>query len=527
MTGEAKRTGQVLGLFDQGGILASWRPRDSFVLLAVLLSLLNVGLIWSFRFLPLYDYSIWLYETKILREFSGHLFPYHQYFEIIKSPVPNLAFTAFTWMFSWIVSYETAGKLFLSLCVVAFPWSVWYAVRRVSGNSNSSVAYLGFPFSFNLFMFGGHNYIFGMALLLWTLGYFVPRLERLSSNDYVLLALALIVIYFTHIIPFGLAVCFLLGFSLFSGTQSIEKRIKVLLVMTPSIAAFVWCLLTAPLKTEAFGWNLVTLGRSFFKPLCLFMKSYGIRNALPLTVLNGLWLLLLIIMILELLRRSWTGKLWGKRFLLPLLVCGLCSVLLPDYFLGIYQPGARFTFAFLMLFVLGIRAPLASRWKLVFFFTTIVATGYNAYYFGKADLQSRAFFDDLRGHVKFNKSFYAFKCDWPAGSSIWDEGSPSVNSLGLVPYYAYLTDDGVAWIHETGILKLKDSYRMYAPVVHGETISEFGSSISSNVGKFRFFRYIAVLGSNEIAQNAASDLKKLGYDEVLVRELWSIYEAPD
>jgi len=40
---------------------------------AGLLSLANLSLIWWFRFLPLYDYPIWLYEVRIIRGLADTL----------------------------------------------------------------------------------------------------------------------------------------------------------------------------------------------------------------------------------------------------------------------------------------------------------------------------------------------------------------------------------------------------------------------------------------------------------------------
>jgi len=497
-----------------------------YLFIAAALSVVNVILVWSFRFLPLYDYPIWLFETKILREFLRPESPYHTYFEFIPVPAPNLAFTAVTWMLSWIVSIEAAGKLFLTLCVVGFPWSLWYSIRALSPNPDPVQAYIGFPYSFNLFMFGGHGYLLGLIFFLYTIGYFVPKFERLSPGQWRLLSFALLILYLLHAIPFALAGVAFITLAFSSRVQRWKNLSRICLGFLVPLVAFVWYLLETPFVAGSpSSLGLGTAARSLLKPVFLFIKTYGIDSPFSPTVLNASWVLILLILGWQLLKKSRSGNLWDRRFIFPALFSALLMLLLPEDFFGMWQAGARFALPLMFFFLcLTLPAVVSSKWKTIFFVAASIVTVYNAVHFRNVDRQLNEYYNDLTSEVDLEEPFYDIKFDWPAGTSFWDQGSASVNPLFGAPYYAYLQVEGVGWIHETGVLKLRDPFRSYAPDVKGRTVSEFESSILNHIESFKFFKSVAVVGKGEEAKTVIRSLENLGFRPKLVRDLWTILE---
>jgi len=133
--------------------------------LAVCLTGVGVGLVWSFRFLPLHDLPIWMYEVRILEELGQTGNEWAKYFLISFVPVPNLGLIAPLWLFHQVFSIEVAAKIYLSVCVATFPWSFWYGVRSISGR-DTPLGYLGFPYLLNLFVFSGQAYLLGLIMFL-------------------------------------------------------------------------------------------------------------------------------------------------------------------------------------------------------------------------------------------------------------------------------------------------------------------------------------------------------------------------
>jgi len=271
------------------------------------------------------------------------------------------------------------------------------------------------------------------------------------------------------------------------------------------------------------GAGLLAIGRNVLKPIFLFIKSYGIKSFLPITILNGLWAIGLLAVIVQLFKRSQAKKVWDKRFLLPAVASGLMMLILPDYFLGVYQAGARFALPFILFLTFSaVHVDVSQRFKIVFLGMALAVTLYNGFYFRKVNDQATAFYQDLVAEVEFAEPFYVLRLDWPAGTSIWDKGSASVNPLSVVPYYAYVQKGGVGWIHETGILKLKEEHRRYAPDLKGETPLQFYSSILSRIERFTFFKSIAVLGKGEKVDSIIRELEKLGFGLELSAGVWTI-----
>jgi hypothetical protein len=495
-----------------------------YVIAGVVLTVANVIFIWGFRFLPLYDYPIWLFETKVLHEFLRPDSSYHIYFELILTPIPNLTFTAFTYVLSWIVSLEAAGKLFLTLCVVGFPWSLWYCIRSLSPNPDPALAYIGFPYSYNLFMFGGHNYVLRLTLLLFMVGYSIPRFDRLSSKQWVLLSLGFLGAYFTHAIPWVLALLVFLCVSLSSQTERWRKFINVSVAVFPSLMAFGWYIAAVHLIGAPSGWSLASVVRNVLKPIFLFIKTYGIESPVPVTLLNVLWFAILMVVGVILGKACLVRKLWDKRFIVPTLVSGLMMLFLPDNFLGMWQSGARFVFPLLFFFFfVTLRVTISPKWKAVFLTVAFVVTIYNAFHFQKVDKQLTAFYGDLQAH-EFNltHSFYVLGFDWPADATIWDRGSASINPLFGAPYYASLEGRGLSWVHETGILKMKESFRRCIPDIRGETISEYHASVLAHVQALRFFKSVAVVGRGKETKDVIHALEKLGFSSKCTSEFWTL-----
>jgi hypothetical protein len=496
-----------------------------YLVVAGVLTIGNVALIWSFRFLPLYDYPIYLFLTKILCALSTGDISYSRYYQFVAIPTPNLAFTVFTWTLSWIVSIEVAGKLFLSLCVVGLPWSIWYSIRSLCPDSDPIQAYIGFPYSYNLFMFGGHNYLLGLVFLFCMIAYFVPRFHHMSSKQWLFLSLAFLVVYFIHVIPFGLAMFFFFNLALFSGSGRWRKLGNTMIALLPSLTLLAWYVMAIPPVAKPWTWGVISIGRNVLKPVFLLIKTYGIRTFVPLTLLNGLWFLVLVMMCWNLLRKCSVSKLWDKRFILPTLMTALLVIFLPDDFFGMWEGGARFVLPLMFFFLcLTLRVQLSPLSKMLFLMAMGIATLYNLDHFSKVDEQATLFYKDVKPEIGFEKPFFVVAFDWPAGRSIWDKGSASVNPLIVVPHYAYVECGGVGWIHES-FLKLREPYRAYNPHIEGPTIAEYYASVLSRIERFRFFKSVAVIGTGSEAEGVIRQLEKLRFERRLTHNIWTILRS--
>jgi len=493
---------------------------------AVVISVMNVVLIWSFRFLPLYDYPIWLFEVHILRNFWIPEISLSEYFEIVAAPVPNLGFVLPAWLLSWIVSLEVAGKLILTLCVIGLPWSFWFVARSISNNMDASNAYLVFPYAFNLFFFGGHAYLIGLIVLNLAIAYFWPRLDNMTNRAWLMFSVVVLLSYLAHGIVFGITVISFLCFFLFKSREKWKTGKKFFIALVPSLAALVWYWVTRANDASVEPhWSLWNLGRNFLKAVFLFIKSYGIDNPLPLSILNLAWLIIVIFVLGRLLILSFKQHALDRRLIPPIVLMVLMILGLPDLLLGVYQPGPRFALPLLFFVVLlTIHTRLSVKWKWIFIGVALVVTVYNGYHFQRVNRLMTSMYNDVKSTVDFNQPLYVVGLDWPAHSGIWDIASASVNPLFGIPYYLHIENGGTNWIHETAILRMKHEYRFYKVGYRGRTVEEFEGTVIEGVEKLKPFKYVIINGRSSATRRIIRTLSVEGFRPRLRAPLWTILE---
>ncbi|MEK7250507.1 MAG: hypothetical protein AAB209_08805, partial [Bacteroidota bacterium] len=314
--------------------------RNPYFFAAMIITLANVALIWAFRFLPLYDYPIWLYEVRIMRALSDPLFS--STYDIIRAPVPNLGFVGPIWLLSFLMPPEVAGKVFLTVCVIGMPWSFLYSVRAVSSTVNSWAEYFGFPFSFSLYFFSGQAFLFGLTIMLLSIGFVLPRIETGRLHHWLFLSLILLLLYFVHAIALLLTVAVIVG-AIGTSETKVRSSIRFLLATIPTaMCLFVYFLSFSPSESVAPQWSFWTLAQNVFKSLILFTRSHGHPNALPLTLLNAFWLVGVTCVVGKSYKDALHNGLVDKRFVVPIVAAFALMLLLPGYFLGVVQPGSRF-----------------------------------------------------------------------------------------------------------------------------------------------------------------------------------------
>ena len=499
--------------------------RRPWFLAAVLLSAGQVALVWCFRFLPLYDYAVWLYEGKIVRDIIFAHGSASRYYELCPGPIPNSTFTLFCAFLGGIASDEIGGKLFLSACVIGLPWAWWYAVRKQTQDSLSPVAFLGFPFAFHYYLLGAQNYSLGLVMVLWIAGAFVPRLDRLGKGAWLLLSLAITAVYFTHGIMF-LILLVLLGATAWS-VQPTERRqvfLRLSLAIIPAFVFFIWYVLAGPENLATVPrWDLITLARNAAKPFSIFFKSYGVPVVLPVTICNALWLMMLGVFIVRAIYSAIHDRTMKMHIVPVVLACAAALVFLPDPTLSVVQPGARFGLPLLAFACVALSAVrLSPSWNWVWLAWAGVALVYNTAFFDRFNRQACLVNADVQEVVLSRQPSYIMSFDWPAGSSVWDKGSPSVNGLSFVPVYSFLETGGCVGVFETGWVRLRKEWRDLYPEIKGATTEEWYASIFRTPTFLSPHRAVVVFGHGVQAADAVRSLQSAGYRIERARAEWSV-----
>ena len=180
--------------------LRARRPLSAALFL--LLALLYLIPIWSVDHLPTSDGPTHLYNAWILRELvAGTDGPIARQYAIDWRPHPNWSGHALLALLMCIVPPVVAEKLLVSAIVFLFLWSIWlYAGAK-------EYAFLAFPLAYHQFLQSGfYNFSLGIALYFLILAVWWRRRDRPDAKTIALIAVLLLLCYFSHPMPALLAV---------------------------------------------------------------------------------------------------------------------------------------------------------------------------------------------------------------------------------------------------------------------------------------------------------------------------------
>src|SRR6202011_4931609 len=82
--------------------------------------------IWSVTFPPLLDYPNHLARSFVLAHLNDPEFTFNRFYRADWGAYPYLGMDASLAILGRLFSIETAGRVFLSLCVLALPAAAWF-----------------------------------------------------------------------------------------------------------------------------------------------------------------------------------------------------------------------------------------------------------------------------------------------------------------------------------------------------------------------------------------------------------------
>ena len=179
------------------------RLRRLFFILAVL----YVLPFWTVQYLPTTDGPCHTYNAWVFRNHGNQEeFPlFHQYYELNLRPYPNWTGHAVMVALMYAVPPLIAEKLLVSGYVLLFLGGAWYLAGAVHPGERW-LAFLAFPLAYNqLFQFGFYNFSIAVAVLLFVLGFWWRHRETPNLRFAVGMNLLLGLCWFSHILPFILA----------------------------------------------------------------------------------------------------------------------------------------------------------------------------------------------------------------------------------------------------------------------------------------------------------------------------------
>lgn len=223
--------------------------RQKFLLLALLV--LHVLPLWLYPLVPSQDGPSHLYNTVIFNDllWNSESF-FGSFYEINWRPFPNWTFTILASVLCPMLSILTAEKIILTLYLVGFVCATFYFVRSI--NAEKTILGFGaFLFGYNWFLWMGfYNFCLSVPLALFVIGYGIRHRGVMHPLRVVLMAILLLLLYFSHVVSFAVALL-VLGF-LYGcfGQKRLRSLGELGLCAFPSLIVFVAYLAGRPRVAE-------------------------------------------------------------------------------------------------------------------------------------------------------------------------------------------------------------------------------------------------------------------------------------
>ncbi len=172
----------------------------------VLLSALAIVLllpVWTVRHLPLVDYPNHLARAYILAHSEDPVLA--RYYAPDWSPNPYLLMDAALVGMQSVMPVETAGRILVSISLLALPVCVWFFLRQANPGHDPLALWSLLLCQNFFFLTGLVNLQLGIAVCFLVLGLWLRLPERFTFLRYFLLVTATTLLYFTHLMGFAAA----------------------------------------------------------------------------------------------------------------------------------------------------------------------------------------------------------------------------------------------------------------------------------------------------------------------------------
>ena len=162
--------------------------------------------LWSNRFFPSQDGPAHLETARALRQLLLHQSGIvREFYAVNPHADPNWLIHVLLALLTSAVAPLVAEKLLLSLYLVGLPVAAVYAARAIEPEAGVLAAVtLPLLLSFPVHM-GFYNFSLSLVLLLLTLGFWLRHRQASRIRDTAILAALLTLVYFGHIVSFGIA----------------------------------------------------------------------------------------------------------------------------------------------------------------------------------------------------------------------------------------------------------------------------------------------------------------------------------
>jgi hypothetical protein len=254
--------------------------RTSFILLlgkALLVALFATLLLlplWIVRYPPLLDYPDHLARAFIITHLKDPAYQFSSFYFTEWGPYPYLGMDLSLIGLQHLLPAEAAGRVLLSICVIAVPMAGWWFLRQANPG-HDALALWALLLCYNPFFLDGFvNFQLGLALCFFTLGSWLQCLEKPTTVRWVTVLALATCSYFTHLIAFGITGFVVLVYS-FARRLNLRQILWSWGLFVPGVIMFFLWHISSNNGGEEMQFR--SLPQKFFAARAELLHSYSLR----------------------------------------------------------------------------------------------------------------------------------------------------------------------------------------------------------------------------------------------------------
>lgn len=213
-----------------------------YIILAFILTFINLLPIWLVDFPPLQDYPFHLLEAHIITNYWNPNFNYPETFTLSFFPTPYILMYYMFIVLSHAFSIQVAGKIILSLYVILLPLSTFYLIYAVD-KTKIIIGFFSFLFIYNYFFnMGFINFSLSIPFFLFALGYWFKTKDYANWTHRTILSILILFVYMAHYFAYCLLFVMIIILSIYV-LRKPKSIIANLVVFLPSLILLIISLL--------------------------------------------------------------------------------------------------------------------------------------------------------------------------------------------------------------------------------------------------------------------------------------------
>jgi hypothetical protein len=214
----------------------SSRDRLVFAAVAIIIAAGLLLPIWRVAFPPLLDYPNHLARAFVLRHLHDPAYKFSSWYASDWGLYPYLGMDASMFVLDRIFPVETAGRVFLSLCALAFPAAAWFFLREAHPGEDWIALWAALAAYNVFFLVGFLNFDLGLAVGMFAFGLWLRWMRLGGAKRWAATLIAVSALYFTHLLAFGLVGITLTIYALLSRRSLRQVAMSWLLFVPGAIA---------------------------------------------------------------------------------------------------------------------------------------------------------------------------------------------------------------------------------------------------------------------------------------------------